>query len=369
MDFKFLINVIIFFSFISSNNVLADVNKFVQEKQNSMATIKYWTPERLKNAKELSLPSVDINKIKTITTKKFLAQQNNNKPQSKDALAPTVELVPNMQPIFQYPHPSQANVKLRNQGTSNNPFSSSRAVPLNADMSFPYRTVGKLFFTIPSQGDFFCTAAVIDLRVVLTAGHCLHSGDSFGFFTNFLFIPAFRDGLNPFLSWTSSFAIVTNNWANGGGFVPNDSDFGVLEMNDQVISGTSTKIAQVTGALGFQTQSLTNNHVHILGYPNNLDNSGKMHQVTAGNGPIITPNNVIYGSDMLGGSDGGPWIQNFGVPSVGQTGGLNPAFNKVVGVTSWGLSDDRLAEGSSIPNNNFTNIISAICAHQAGNCA
>jgi V8-like Glu-specific endopeptidase len=369
MDFKFLIRTTIFFSCITANYALADVNKFIQEKQNSIATIEYWTPVRLKHAKELTLPLVDANTIKTVIPKQMLEQQKNSKPQSKEPLEPTVEVAPNLHPIFQYTTQSQTNSKLRNKGKSNNPFSSSRAVPTSADLEFPYRTVGKLFFTIPSQGDFFCSASVIDLRIILTAGHCVHSGDSLGFFTNFLFIPSFHYGLAPFFSWTSSFAIVTDDWANGGGFVPNVSDFAVLEINDQLISGASRKIGQITGTLGFQTQSLTDNHVHILGYPANLDNGERMHQVIAGNGPIVTPNNVIYGSDMLGGSDGGPWIQNFGVPSVGQTGGLNSAFNKVVGVTSWGLSEDRLAEGSSIPDANFTSIISAICAHQPGNCA
>jgi len=53
------------------------------------------------------------------------------------------------------PHTSRASeldmMKPSNRGTSNEEFSSTRLIPITADRTYPYTTVGKLFFTIPGQ--------------------------------------------------------------------------------------------------------------------------------------------------------------------------------------------------------------------------
>jgi V8-like Glu-specific endopeptidase len=205
----------------------------------------------------------------------------------------------------------------------------------------------------------------------LTAGHCVHSGSggAAGFYTNFIYIPAFRDGSAPYGTWTTTYVNVTNTWATGGDTFPNAADYAMLEMKDQSIGGSVKKIGNVTGYLGYQLQSLIPNHVHQIGYPCNFDNCAKMHQVTTQSAVAVSPNNVEYGSDMGGGSSGGPWIQNFGAPSPQQTGGNNPGVNRVVGVTSWGYTDSSLmALGASIFDNRFTDLLTSMCNHQTGNC-
>ena len=70
--------------------------------------------------------------------------------------------------------------------------------------TYPYRTTGKLFFTIPGQGNFVCSAASVNsanLAVVWTAGHCVYSPGT-GFHTNFSFAPARRLTSNPYGLWT-----------------------------------------------------------------------------------------------------------------------------------------------------------------------
>jgi hypothetical protein len=125
----------------------------------------------------------------------------------------------------------------------------------------------------------------------------------------------------------------------------------------------------VTGYLGYQTLSLSPNHAHLLGYPCNLDSCQKMHQVTAQNGQTVSPNNVEYGSDMRGGSSGGPWVQNFGELAIGQSGGLNAGLNRVVAVTSYVYNSlDPKVEGASIPDSRFINLLNTICTHRSGNC-
>lgn len=256
-------------------------------------------------------------------------------------------------------------------GTYNQPYTSSRLIPITADVTYPYRAVGKLFFTIQGQGDFVCSASVLRPRVVLTAGHCTHkgSGGSAGFYTNFYFVPAFRDGAAPYQGWYPNYIQTTGTWAAGGGTVPNAADYSMFQMSDNTINAKATKIGDVVGYLGYQTQALAFNHATLLGYPCNLDACQKMHQVTARSGNSVSPNNVEYGSDMRGGSSGGPWVQNFGAYAAGQVEANMPGANRVIGITSYGYdSTSPRVQGSAIPDSRFISLLNATCALQAGNC-
>lgn len=329
---------------------------------NSTAT--YWTPTRLQNAKPLDLP------IAKNQATPAAAPKPAGTPITSDGKPPTVSVKPNETPLFT-PTPAPDVVQPNNVGTLGAHFTSSRLIPLSADKTYPYRAVGKLFFSKPGVGDFVCSAAVIKPRVVLTAGHCVHSGNgsNSGFFTNFVFIPAFRDGAAPFGSWNWSFLSVTNTWFTGNGTVPNAADYAMIEFNDRVVGAATRKIGDVTGFLGFRTLGLIPNHSTLLGYPCNLDSCAKMHQVTAGSFRSVTPNNVEYGSDMGGGASGGPWVQNFGAPAVGQVNGSNRGLNQVVGISSYGYTSTApLVLGSSIPDSRFTDVLNTVCTHRAGNC-
>lgn len=260
-------------------------------------------------------------------------------------------------------------VEGNNVGGQNAHFTSSRLVPLTADTTYPYSTVGKLFFTEPGEGDFICSGSVIRHRLILTAGHCVHrgSGGSGGFFTNFLFVPAYRDGAAPFGTWAWDYVVTTTTWATGNGNFPNAQDFAIIQVKDH----NGLRIGKsYTGYLGYITGKLATNHATMLGYPANLDSGVKMHQVTAGSKGSFGNNSVIYGSDARGGSSGGPWIQNFGAAATGQTAGTNKLINAVIGVTSFGpVSTTLLFQGSSIPDSRFVSLLNTACAHRAGNCS
>ncbi|HEY7214583.1 MAG TPA: hypothetical protein VIC28_08130 [Thermoanaerobaculia bacterium] len=239
-------------------------------------------------------------------------------------------------------------------------FTSARLVPAAADQSYPYTTVGKLFFTIPGQGDFYCSAAALRARVVVTAGQCVHSGKANpGFFTNFRFVPAYRSGAAPFGTWTWAYAATTTTWSQGGGTVPNAADYGMIEVNDLTINGVVRRLGDVVGFLGYQTQKLRPNHAHILGYTSSFDGGERMHQVTAQSFRAASANNVEYGSDMRNGSSGGPLIQDFGD---------NPALARLIGVVSYFNAPAVKTQGSSIPDTRFTSLLNNVCAHRAGNC-
>ena len=250
-------------------------------------------------------------------------------------------------------------------------FSSQALAPLEADREYPYSTTGRLFFRIPNEGLFACSGSVISLRLILTAGHCVHSGsgNENGWFTDFEFVPAYRDGVAPFSTWKGSAAFVTTPWYVGNGTVPNVADYALIEVEDQTVDGVPRKIGEIVGYLGFQTNRLLPNHAHLLGYPAAFDNGERMHQVTAQSFRKYDNNTALYGADMTEGSSGGPWIMNFGPAASGQTGNAEPTRNLVIGATSYGFTSPPLSIlGSSTLDGNFTSMLSAACSSRPGNC-
>jgi V8-like Glu-specific endopeptidase len=248
------------------------------------------------------------------------------------------------------------------------PMFTGTAAPFSADRAYPYITIGKLFFTI-GRDPYVCSASVIQHRIVATAGHCVHSGTSAGFHNNWVFVPAFRDGTAPLLTWNWRAAIVTNTWASGGGGVPNAADYAMIEFGDQRINGRAFALGDLTGWLGWQTRSLSANHTSKLGYPCNLDSCQKMQNVTSGAFRNTSPNNVEYGSDAEGGSSGGPWVQNFQQLQSGGASGQNVGSNRVVGVTSYGyVPNDYKVQGASIPDGRWVNLFNTLCGRVSGNC-
>jgi V8-like Glu-specific endopeptidase len=240
----------------------------------------------------------------------------------------------------------------------------------SADRTYPYTAVGKLFFTI-NGSPYVCSASVIQRRVVATAGHCVHSGTASGFYSNWVFVPAFRDGVAPYLRWNWRYVTVTPTWASGGGTVPNAADYAMIEFGDQALGSGAppSKLGNVTGWLGWQTVSLSNNHTSKLGYPCNLDNCQKMQDVMSNAFRNTSPNNVEYGSDAGGGSSGGPWVQNFQTLASGGGTGVNTGSNRVVGITSYGYtSADPKVQGASIPDDRWVQLWNMICA-RSGNCS
>ncbi|WP_238584105.1 trypsin-like serine peptidase [Legionella tucsonensis] len=341
----------------------------VENKQPEKSILDYWTPERLMNAKEMPYPQVNPSEVEEIDRDLL----NSEEPQEQEGAPPEEDI--KLDEMSLIPE-NLLNQKVGGQtffdrGTSGYNFTSSRLNPITADLTYPYRTVGKLFFTVPGMGNYVCSAAVINRRIILTAGHCVHSGRNgiSGYYTNFLFVPAFRDGRAPLRAWSWRYVLTTTAWSTGGGIVPNAADYAMIEANDIVINGIATRVGSLAGYIGWRTSSLIPNHVHLLGYPCNLDSCQKMHQVTAQSARAVAPNNVEYGSDMAGGSSGGPWVQNFGGVAAGQTGGLNPARNAIVGVTSYGYTDTRIKlQGSSILDSRFVSLLNSMCAHRSGNC-
>ena len=237
------------------------------------------------------------------------------------------------------------------------------------------------------MGDFQCSASIIKNRVVVTAAHCLFDPVAKSFFTNWLFIPAYDGGKSnpagsqtspqrPFGSWDFRFVVVSATWNNTGGALPNNGDFGLIVLQDQSFSGGAPVSVKTKVGASFTavTSSLSDTHVTILGYPCNFDSCNILQRDDSSDhrvGSTAAGNNAFeYGSDLAGGSSGGPWVQNFGDPaSAAPTGVRNLTRNAVVGVTSYGFTDPNVKIlGASGFNAEFTSMLNTACSNAAGNC-
>src|ERR1700747_2613081 len=125
-------------------------------------------------------------------------------------------------------------------GTSNHPFSTSWA---NAwrDPTFndwPFRAAGRLFFNIPGQGTFVCSASLIKPGVIVTAAHCVANFGHQQFYNSWTFIPAYFQGAAAYGVWTARSAAVMTAYYNGtdscaqSGVVCQD-DVAVILLNPQ----------------------------------------------------------------------------------------------------------------------------------------
>jgi V8-like Glu-specific endopeptidase len=341
------------------------------------STAAYWTSERLASAKPFDLAPMISADAAEVTADAAVDESLAGEVISSPGAPPSRRGVPSLRrqivdpsALASFMNETGEAIEGENVGTQAAHFTSSRLIPLSADTTYPYATVGRLFFS-DGPTNYVCSASVLRQRIILTAGHCVHkgSGGQSGFFSNFLFVPAYRDGAAPFGTWAAVYIYVTNTWATGNAVFPNSQDFATIEVDDK----NGLKIGKsYTGFLGYIINKLHPNHATLVGYPVNLDNGTKMHQVTAGSkGPYgNNTNSVIYGADMRGGASGGPWIQNFGAVATGQTAGTNKLLNAVIGVTSYGpVATTSLFLGSSIPDNRFVQLINAACARRAGNCS
>ena len=256
----------------------------------------------------------------------------------------------------------------------------------------PYRQTGKLFMDF--QGSFFvCSASVIRPGLVLTAAHCVHNfgqGES-GFADQVFFQPARHNDDVPYGTWTSQSIIIPGVYFNGTdrclpgaeGIVC-ENDVAILVMNSEVDEeGVEREVGDVVGRYGLyqNDQGYTAfggdgdlaAHLTQVAYPSAGYTGVRMIQNESiavqdapfALGPDTDYNQVVIGSNMTGGSSGGPWMHNFGKNDGYEgTPPVDDRRNRVAAVTSWGFVDDsikiqgasRFGHNTSFPEGGPTNV-------------
>ncbi len=345
--------------------------------QSSTSIEQYWTPERLRTARPAPMPSTTFERLGTPVL-----------PQGSDSHQSGEEFVPIVNPRRPRDsgtilHPDEdhgeapqydAEISPRMVGGRGYPFTTRRVSPNSTVTSDRYRRVGKLFYTAP-DGDWSCSAAIIQRRLILTAAHCIHDREEKKYHTNFLFVPAHNGSASqsaPFCQWTGRSPRVTSRWRSSSGF-PAVDDFGIVEIRERNCGGQTRRIGDYLGWFGWSTNSLLGNNITELGYPGNLD-QGRRMQITQSNVYRRTSTIGEIGSAMSSGASGGPWVQNFGVPPSGQVA-VGPSgqrgFNQIVAVRSFSIQAQHNTlqfGGANTLNSRFVTLFNAACARHSRNC-
>jgi V8-like Glu-specific endopeptidase len=183
----------------------------------------------------------------------------------------------------------------------------------NVDVKYtksPYKTVGKMFFTQNST-DFVCSGASVvssPNNSVYTAGHCVSDGSS-TFSTNVVFVPARKNGNNPFGQFPGTQLWTTSAWHFSGDLT---RDFAAFAVGT---NGAGNTLQSRVGTLGFQYDQSRVQHWDAFGYPASGGFSGETmvtckasHAVDDTAIPGGGPDPMGIGCDMTSGSSGGPWI-------------------------------------------------------------
>jgi V8-like Glu-specific endopeptidase len=258
------------------------------------------------------------------------------------------------------------------------PFTTNRAQSfgVNTVNFYPFRAAGKLFFTI-GTASFVCSASLIAPGLVVTAAHCVANFGQQQFYSNWVYVPAYINGLAPYGRWRAQSVTILSSYFNGtdpcfqSGVICQD-DVAVILLRPQLSLTGLTVPGFNTGWFGFGWNGYGffgetgNTQITQLGYPCNLDTCQRMERTDSfGFRDSLFSNNTIIGSEQEGGSSGGPWLVNFGQPPLGLQA-TDLLRNIVVGVTSWGFVNPQIMEQGAAPflSSNILTLHNAVCPHK-----
>lgn len=200
------------------------------------------------------------------------------------------------------------------------PFASSKpakgsgtSAGTSTEVPQPYpSTYGKAFFTSNSGVNYVCSGSAVasaNESVVWTAGHCVNEGPG-AFYKNFLFVPAYRDGVAPYGKFAASTLLTTSGWQASGQFGV-DAGAAVVGVN---ASGQTLSDAVDEAPLVFNAPR--NQAYRLYGYPAAKKFSGQRLRVCETSWSLddgsATPATMGASCDMTGGSSGGAWVTSTG---------------------------------------------------------
>lgn len=184
--------------------------------------------------------------------------------------------------------------------------------------TYPISTIGVLYFVVPGQGLFRCSASAIARNTIATAGHCVYS-PGVGFHNSFIFCPSYvgpgtppgPECLRGDWGWTGA-AATSTAWTLG----QIDRDYACVVTNAGNLG--QGPLGDTTGWLGRAFNWATRQAEFAWGYPAGAPFNGNLIQtvtstewyqvnMSPGDGPGIDHLSKYIGSDMTGGSSGGPW--------------------------------------------------------------
>ena len=307
----------------------------------------YWTADRLSRAIPMTIPTVDSASVPEVT------------PKAPEPLhispgqAPTASL-PAGDEISSERFPLTTLTENGLQATPDAttpgfnyemPFTNFRPGEPN---TYPYTTIGKLFFVIPkgaseAAGDYVCSAAVTGgNHLVITARHCVFDTTNKIWYGSWVFYPGWNNGSDKTLggawyphtvaTWTTGSATVLSLT---GGY-----DIAMMTMHDSTGTGCNgdkgKTIGTYTGWLGWTYGgNFSQRQWNIFGYPQAAPFEGNYlyndEGATGQVNPLGSSDVVEVGNPQTGGTSGGPWV--IGLDPRGTTD-PNPSNNTNPGSTN-----------------------------------
>jgi V8-like Glu-specific endopeptidase len=179
----------------------------------------------------------------------------------------------------------------------------------SSEVPQPYpSTYGKVFFTSNTGVNYVCSGSAVasaNESVVWTAGHCVNEGPG-DFYTNFLFVPAYRDGVAPYGKFAASTLLTTSGWQASGEF---GVDVGAAVVGANA-AGLTLSDAVAEAPLVFNAPR--GQSYRLYGYPAAKKFSGQRMRVCETSWLLddasATPATMGVSCDMTGGSSGGAWV-------------------------------------------------------------
>lgn len=209
----------------------------------------------------------------------------------------------------------------------------------------PLTAHGKVFFT-DNGVNYVCSGTALAGDIVWTAGHCVNEGPG-GFYTNFLFVPAYRDGAAPYGQFPASTLLTTSGWRLNGQY---GVDVGAAIPAKNAAQQT---LSQAVEERVLSFNSTRSQSYSLYGYPAARPFNGQRMRVCntawSRDDTSANPDTMGVPCDMTGGSSGGGWVRSNGevasVVSYGYASLKNVLFGPHLEIEAQQLYNDADAAG------------------------
>jgi hypothetical protein len=209
--------------------------------------------------------------------------------------------------------------------------------------SYPNRTEGKVFFTLPGGppdgGDYECSGTAVrspSHSLAWTAGHCVFDPGVLGagYATNWEFVPGYSGGRKPFGEWPASTLATTAQWRGTGILSGGDSAF---DLGAATIAARAGRLLQDRIGARRIAFGASRNHVYdAFGYPAERPpqefDGGHLFRCRSwyrgSDRKVGPPSPMRISCDMTAGASGGAWVLR------------RHDRGYVASVTSYGYSDE-----------------------------
>ncbi|PYG53017.1 serine protease [Rhizobium sp. UGM030330-04] len=245
--------------------IISGINAQEQSSSTTDDPEEHWTKERMLNAIPISPPEISEEELKNVLQRSKTSD----------------------------------DLKIEKEDRVVLEKSESPPPPTRADLNrVPYKNAGKLFSREGTE-DYFCTAQFVQKgetrnNIILTAAHCLRSGDVWK--SNFSFCLRCNDNQGERFSWEC--ATVHPDWLPGGRKRP-ENDYGFIRIAPPLPEELRALELGVSGDLP--------SRVIAIGYPWNYNQSKYMYKVrrdiNTSSGPTRMSDNPFRG-----GNSGGAWV-------------------------------------------------------------